>query len=721
MLSYQERAATRSLQMYSSGAGRVSIVMPHGAGKLAIASEVCARLNSKVLLVVTPSPDVMKSRIDRVPHGSPLREAIIISYASLRDSRLRVRPDVILLDSFHRAGSPKWGRWVSRLLEQYPDCPVLGISPTPYRPSDGMRNMVEELFGGNCAAHMTLADAWANDEVPINKPTFVRALYTMDNELAMLQKSIQRIRGTSARASAIDAYERCRRSLGESTGIEQVMSDYIPSPTGRYVVFCPTSSSVQEVKRSMELWTRGVNPTASHYDLRGPAGWRSRSVMASFQADRSDSLKFLYVVDRIAEDETVDCEGVVLVRPTKSRNVFSRQVAIACGSMSPNAPVVLDLVDNISGLGSYKCGDGTDEGDGGRTWNAQSLEVTPNFVLTPQVVALDDLARLIERGLSEQNTGKSWSVPWTRGEDELLMDSYSTHGPQWRGWIQTLPRRSAEDIARRARELDLRMGSGIPPWRFYEDRVLREKFPRHGIDWDGWPSEMRRRSRRQIASRALELGLLADEAPWGESELSAIAKWYPTNGAEWGGWDRILPFRSRGAIENKASELGMDNVGPNPWTADEDDVLRAHYTSYGPLCYLWARMIPGRSYADIEARANTLGLKFSFHRFTTDEDRTIVESWGEYPQSDDVWRALMRYRSWREIKERAIQLGVEPDPKENWLEREVRTLQKHYQRFGPDWEEWGTRLPNKSRSQIAQKAEELGLGESDESMSQPFR
>ena len=713
--SYQEQVVARTLEIYSSGARRVSVVMPNGTGKLAIANEVCARLGYKVVLAVTPSPDVLKSRIDRLPRNSSLRRAIVVSYASLRVPQVRVHPHMIVLDSFHRAGSPKWGRWVSRLLESHPDCRVLGISPTPYRPSDDMRDMVEELFEGNCAVRMTLADAWSNDEVPISKPTFVRALYTVDNELAMLHDRIQMIRGTAARTAAMEAYEKCRRSLGESVGIERVMSDYIPSPTGRYVVFCPTLSSVSEVKRSMEHWTCGVNPNASHYDLCGPAGRLRHRVLASFQADRSGSLKFLYVVDRIAEDEDVDCEGVVLVRPTKSRNVFSRQVAIACGTMTPNAPVVLDLVDNISSLGQYGCGDGVGGRRGDRSWNTPSLEATPSFVLTPQVVALDDLAMLIEKGLTEPEAEGSWPVPWTRSEDEFLMDLYSSHGPQWRGWVHVLPRRSAEDIAKRARELDIRMGAQAP-WRFYEDRALKEEFPRHGIEWDGWPSTVRHRSRRQIASRALELGLMADDAPWSESELSAIVKWYPANGAEWGNWGRVLPFRSRGSIVDKAAELGMDNVGPNLWTEDEDDALRAHYSSYGPRCYLWSRILSGRSYADVEARANALGLEFSFHRFTTDEDRMIVENWEVLPRGDDVWRQLTRYRSWREVKERAIQLGVEPDPRKNWLEREVRTLRKHYQRFGPDWGEWGTRLPNKSRDQIARKAEELGLSKSSEGM-----
>ena len=56
--------------------------------------------------------------------------------------------DYIILDEFHRCGAAEWGKGVQRILLEYPEAKVLGLSATNVRYLDGQRDMAEELFDG---------------------------------------------------------------------------------------------------------------------------------------------------------------------------------------------------------------------------------------------------------------------------------------------------------------------------------------------------------------------------------------------------------------------------------------------------------------------------------------------------------------------------------------------------------------------------------------------
>ena len=53
--------------------------------------------------------------------------------------------DIIIFDEFHHCGAPEWGAGAERLLEHNPDAQVLGLSATPIRYFDQLRDMAEEV------------------------------------------------------------------------------------------------------------------------------------------------------------------------------------------------------------------------------------------------------------------------------------------------------------------------------------------------------------------------------------------------------------------------------------------------------------------------------------------------------------------------------------------------------------------------------------------------
>lgn len=44
---------------------------------------------------------------------------------------------------------------------------------------------------------------------------------------------------------------------------------------------------------------------------------------------------------------------------------------------------------------------------------------------------------------------------------------------------------------------------------------------------------------------------------WGEAQDNALKEFWPRHGSQWDGWDEVLPTRSTGEIAKRAAELGL--------------------------------------------------------------------------------------------------------------------------------------------------------------------
>ena len=84
---------------------------------------------------------------------------------------------MIVLDEFHRCGPDEWGRGVQNILNAYPSAFKFGTSATPIRYLDNRRDMAKELFEGNIAENLSLAQAITRNILPM--PKYVCALYTL--------------------------------------------------------------------------------------------------------------------------------------------------------------------------------------------------------------------------------------------------------------------------------------------------------------------------------------------------------------------------------------------------------------------------------------------------------------------------------------------------------------------------------------------------------------
>lgn len=159
-------------------------------------------------------------------------------------------------------------------------------------------------------------------------------------------------------------------------------------------------------------------------------------------------------------------------------------------------------------------------------------------------------------------------------------------------------------------------------WSEGEDDVLRSLWPVHGPGWEGWDEgAIPGRTMRACKQRACRLGLIYATGNWSDAERQVIRDNYPAHGPEWDGWDVILPGRTHHAIQMCASRMGV-SVRPEiprgrgiPWTVGELRALKQHYPMHGSAWDGWSYELPRRSRCSISSMAKALGI----HRQTQRE------------------------------------------------------------------------------------------------------
>lgn len=104
---------------------------------------------------------------------------------TVEDEIAAIKPDLIILDKFHRCGAEQWGVGIQALLTAYHSVPILGHSATNIRFLDNQRDMAEELFDGCIAAEITLGEAIAWNI--LKPPKYVLSVYSFQKDLEKLR------------------------------------------------------------------------------------------------------------------------------------------------------------------------------------------------------------------------------------------------------------------------------------------------------------------------------------------------------------------------------------------------------------------------------------------------------------------------------------------------------------------------------------------------------
>ena len=405
---------------------RAAVIHPTGTGKSLIAFKLCEDFPEKRMLWLSPSSYIFKTQTENLAQmtdGFIPQNIRFLTYAKLMlmdEGKLSsLMPDNIILDEFHRCGADQWGNGVRRLLEIFPQVPVLGLSATAIRYLDHQRDMADELFDGNVASEMSLGEAIVRGI--LNPPRYITALYSYRKSLDVYGRRIVKLHSPERRQAAEQALERFRRALEQAEGLDVIFDRHMTSRHGKYIVFCANAAHMREMMTHASEWFGKVDPCPRMYSVYTADPSASLSFRQFKEDQKDDHLRLLYCIDALNEGIHIDgISGVILLRPTVSPIIYKQQIGRALAAGRSESAVIFDVVLNIENL--YSIGTLEEEMQLAtvyyRSHGRENEIVNEHFSITDET---KDSLRLF--GKLEESLSASWETMYAQAKAY-----YQAHG-----------------------------------------------------------------------------------------------------------------------------------------------------------------------------------------------------------------------------------------------------------------------------------------------------
>ena len=338
------RKAYQNIMKAFETSDRTCVVHPTGTGKsylIAAVSESFGRV-----LVMAPGTVVF----DNVKRITKWHKGIdFMTYALLNSRGLEDHYDMIVLDEFHRAGATEWSKAVKEALEQNGG-KVLGTSATPIRYLDEGRDMSIELFDGNIASQMTIGEAWSRNILPI--PTYVTGLFDFRQTAEEVRERIRKAKRLKDKAERLKMLAKIELDWQTSNGMPQVIRRHITNDMKRVIIFCGNVEHLEAMTKTILDWFHEAGlKVADIYRLHTYMTDNEKAeAMNGFQQDTDQGIKIILAVNMLNEGVHIPrVDAVIMLRTTCSRIIYMQQLGRCLTAANTARPVVLDMVDNISG------------------------------------------------------------------------------------------------------------------------------------------------------------------------------------------------------------------------------------------------------------------------------------------------------------------------------------------------------------------------------------
>lgn len=347
-LKKHNEIAYRKVMKALETSDRTCVVHPTGTGKSYLIAAVSESYNKVLILgpnifVLDQVHDVLRWR----RHG--------VEYMTYTTLMLTENPhtdyDLICLDEFHRAGAQEWGAAVDRLLDMNKRAKVFGTTATHIRYLDDERNMADELFHGNIASHITIAEAWNRNILPV--PRYVSGLFRWDKTVNETKERIERSRSLTAEEKRKRIFRLTNAHLHWelSYGMPAILRKHLDRDARRVIVFCGNIESLELMREEVVGWFREAGFTIAstcimHSDLPDR---EQREQMRRFEDNDSTAVKLMFSVNMLNEGVHVpNVNAVLMLRTTASRIIYLQQMGRCLTTANTEKPLVLDMVDNIT-------------------------------------------------------------------------------------------------------------------------------------------------------------------------------------------------------------------------------------------------------------------------------------------------------------------------------------------------------------------------------------
>lgn len=426
---------------------KAAVVHPTGTGKSFIGFKLCYDNSDKIICWLSPSRYIYQTQLENLKEASGGYEPHNVkfyTYAKLMllsdENFSEIKPDYIILDEFHRCGAEYWGMGVQKLLEMYPDTPLLGLSATAIRYLDNQRDMTDELFDGNIASEMTLGDAIVRGI--LDSPKYILSIFSYQNDLDEYEKRVKNARYKSMRDKAEEYLEALRRALDKAEKLDDIFDKHMENRAGKYIVFCANREHMDDMIDKADEWFHKVDKRPHIYEAYSNDPETSKA-FHEFKDDNSDHLKLLYCIDMLNEGVHVDdVSGVILLRPTISPIIYKQQIGRALSAGKSQRPVIFDIVNNIENL--YSIDSIKEEMKVAvryyRSHDSEGMVVNDNFELIDKV---EDCKKLFDK--LEESLSASWDIMYEKakayyeknGDLEIPATYFTEDGYSLGLWINT--------------------------------------------------------------------------------------------------------------------------------------------------------------------------------------------------------------------------------------------------------------------------------------------
>ncbi len=333
--------------------GKAAIIHPTGTGKSYIAFAFAEENPDAHIIWLAPNECIYLTQSRILYDQQKLRYPNItfMTYSWLYRNTKEIddmKPDIIILDEFHRAGAPHWQTGVELLMNRYPKAKLLGLSATNVRYLDNQRDMAQEIFDGYIASQISLCEAMANGILPT--PKYIVGVYRFEDKLQKYQDRIDGITNEKKKSISQKTMEKLRRMLDSARNMPGLFQKHITERNSRFIIFCSNIAHTYEMIGKAPEWFGGIDTNPHIYSVDSD-NVKSGLELQRFIEDDSDHLKLLYSIDMLNEGIHVPrVDGIIMLRPTGSPTLYKQQIGRALSSGSKKQPVIFDLVNNFESL-----------------------------------------------------------------------------------------------------------------------------------------------------------------------------------------------------------------------------------------------------------------------------------------------------------------------------------------------------------------------------------
>lgn len=330
---------------------RTCVVHPTGTGKSYLIAAVSESYQK--VLILGPNNFVLDQVHDVLTWRDKAKDVEYTTYQMLAFSdSIKTGYDLICLDEFHRAGAPEWNGAVEEMLDANPQAKVFGTTATHIRYLDDERNMADELFDGNIASHITIAEAWNQSILPI--PRYVSGLFQWEKTVEDVMERINRSRKLSAKEKRERIFRLTNAHLHWelSYGMPAILKKHLDRDARRVIVFCSGIEKMEQMREEVIGWFRDAGFTIAgtylmHSNLRDR---EQREQMERFEDDTDEAgVKLMFSVNMLNEGIHIpNVNAVLMLRTTASRIIYMQQMGRCLTAANTAKPLVLDMVDNIT-------------------------------------------------------------------------------------------------------------------------------------------------------------------------------------------------------------------------------------------------------------------------------------------------------------------------------------------------------------------------------------